>query len=333
MTPGPRPLRSSWLPQAAVLFLAVVALLVVVGAVSSWPARLGAAAVIAALAGWSLQRAHSAQFRNDIEALLRPSLRTQDFAHGDEKGGRLAPWEQLEAAFSRAAAEVEHSRRVSREFLSAVSHQLSQPLTALRGTLELALTRKNGEVDYRRVLEDALKHTDRVVRLARSLRELAEAEQSGDTSRLAPMSVLLGEVTLDMRPVAEAQSCALQVSGVADVFVAANPQRLQQAMLYLIGHSVQFASHGSTVHVHLIPAPGSVTLEISNQGAGFRPEELDGLFEPFRHIQAISEEVEEDRFRLAVAKRIIEAAGGAVSVESEPSKGSRFRVSLPTALL
>ena len=63
--------------------------------------------------------------------------------------------------------------------VSAVSHQLNQPLTALRGSLELALTTARSSEDYRKSIQVALEQTDRVILLKQALDELAESSSAG----------------------------------------------------------------------------------------------------------------------------------------------------------
>ncbi len=327
MTGELRRLQFLWRCQlAGVCILALSGAAWLVPLAAGWLSRILAFAAITAATLAAIQILSALHLRR-LSRILWPGQPQSSPVARFSLGADLT--EALPRMMAEALQRAERSRCASREFLSAVSHQLSQPLTALRGTLELALAREQDSASYRRALEGALEQADRVVRLSRALRELAEADQSGDPSRVAPMSTILAEITLDMRPVAEAQSCGLLVSGPPEVFVAANPQRLQQAILYLVGHAIQFAVAGSSIEVRLSASPGTAILEVSNQGDGFRPEELDGLFEPFRHIQAISEEMEADRFRLAVSKKIIEAAGGSVAVESVPARGTRYEITLP----
>ncbi len=320
--------RGLLLRQAILLALLVTALGVFLPELSSLLSRcifgIAAAALAAALGVADLDRTLLRAVRRITEQVSRTAGR-----HPGPSPARAAEaLGHLERALEAFGGDIVQSQRTSREFLSAVAHQLSQPLTALRGTLELALMKRAEAADSRRTFQDALDQADRIVQLTRSLRELAEAEQSWDPGKQTPLSVVLGEVTLDMRPVAEAQHVRLEVSGPGEVYVTANPQRLQQAILYLIGHAIQQAEENGAVQVTLEGFENDVLLRIGRSGKAYRPEQMDGLFEPFRHTRGASEEEEQDRMRLAIARRIIEAARGSISVENGAGK-TEFQVILP----
>ncbi|MBI3405638.1 MAG: HAMP domain-containing histidine kinase [Acidobacteria bacterium] len=329
MSAGLLDLRRRLVLRELILFFAVILLLVI--ALPEVPGTflkicvglaLFAAAVILSIR--NVDDALHESIRHVIEIVQRAAGRPVAHLPADAAGAVDA----LEKTLAEAGTDIGKSKQTSREFLSAISHQMSQPLTALRGTLELAMLKKSSDPAAQRVFQDTLVQADRIVQLTRSLRELAEAEQSWDSTKQTPLSVVLGEVSLDMRPVAASQGVRLEVSGPGEVYVTANPQRIQQAVLYLIGHCIQVSGGGGSVKIELEQSETEAILHIHRTGKPYEPHEMDGLFEPFLHTRGASEEEDQDRVRLAIAKRIIEAAHGNISVDSITT-GATFHVNLP----
>ena len=76
---------------------------------------------------------------------------------------------------------------------------------------------------------------------------------------------------------------------------------------------------------------GEAMFRVSDQGIGIAPSELPHIFEPFRRSASVKENISGVGLGLSVTRRIVEAHGGHIHVESEPGKGTAFEVRLPLA--
>ena len=229
------------------------------------------------------------------------------------------------------AEQIERSRQTGPTFLAAICHHLSQPLTALHGSLELGLRRRGSAAEYRTSLEDALEQADRLLRLIRSLQELAESENSDTVAENVLFSVLVREVTEDLGLLAKARGLSLSVQCEGDLYVSANSLRLQQAIFEVIGNAIEYSPARGTVRVSLSCSHGDACLTISDEGPGVPPEERDRLFDPFYRRRPTTQANEENGLGLVIPKRILEALGGTIQVESEVGQGTCFRIRLPLA--
>ncbi len=238
---------------------------------------------------------------------------------------------KLAADLRSYAEEVEHSRGTFRTVFADVSHQMSQPLTALRGLMELALQKRCRVAEYRATLEEAMEQADRMVWLARSLRELADSVDPGGVKETVWLETVVKEVTDDLRPLAEARGLSLAFECEGDLCVSANSVRLQQAILNLVGRAINHSPKAGRVRVSLSNSNGEACLSIFDQGPGIPPAELEYLFEPFRRHAATSPCDDAESMGLAIAKRVVEAVGGTIQVESKVGQGSCFRIHLPLA--
>ena len=224
--------------------------------------------------------------------------------------------------------------QANREFISNLSHALSQPLTALRGSVELTLMEPRTGTEYRKCLEEALEQADRLVGVLRSVRHLVDMEGPGGVKERVSLGAIVEEITEDLRPVAESGSIDLSFQKEVDSYVLGDAQRLRQAIFNLIANALQSCREGKAVQVSLSCSSDQACLAVSDEGPGFPSHELPYLFEPFRRIPPggkPSKVGDEATLNLAVANRIVQAVGGRMHVESEPGRGSCFRIFLPQA--
>lgn len=108
-------------------------------------------------------------------------------------------------------------------------------------------------------------------------------------------------------------------------------QRLSQVVLNLLSNAVKYNWAGGTVSVFCDVAVtmSRLRLSVNDTGPGIAPGDLDKLFVPFERLGAERSGVEGTGIGLALAKRLVEAMGGAIGVESVPGRGSTFFVELP----
>ncbi len=212
-----------------------------------------------------------------------------------------------------------------RSFLATVLHRLSQPLTALRGSLELALLTEPSAEEYRVTLEESLELADRLVRLICSLRELAESGNPENVREPVSLGKMVQEVAQVVQPLAESRSLTMALESAGDLYVRANSARLQEAVLKLIGIAFQRSPERGTVRVSLRTSYGDACLDIADQGRALSPEELDRFFEPF-YSSASPTAPEASDLEPAIAKGIVEAMSGTIQVENALDQGCCFRI-------
>lgn len=216
-------------------------------------------------------------------------------------------------------------RRSVDEMLQRLAHELNNPLACLLANLEL-LARYLPEGDARRLHQDAVHGAER-------LRDLV-ADLAGSFGRRA------ADEPLDLREVLES---SIRVLGPALLEqttllrnyepvppVLGNASRLGQVFFNLLRNALQALRPGtpSTNRIELtLASRGSeVVVEIRDNGKGIRPEDLDRIFEPFFTTRSASGG---KGLGLSIARSIVESAGGRIEAESEPERGSCFRVVLP----
>lgn len=235
----------------------------------------------------------------------------------------------LATALNDMADALARQREQQLIFLAGVAHDLRNPLSTVKVGLQ-ALEDEPAEEERRR----ARRVLDRQVdRLARMIDDLLDA------TRIESGNLELHREDLDFRDVVretvelyEHTSPAHEVvSKLPDspVTVSGDPDRLAQVLSNLLSNAIKYSPDGGEVTVALERDEGEAILSVTDEGIGIAPDELSGLFRPFRRRKP--EVAPGAGLGLSVTRRIVDAHDGTIEVESEPDEGSTFRVRLPLA--
>jgi|SRR5579884_1081325 len=245
------------------------------------------------------------------------------------EGGGGSEVERLAARFGEMTERLAESEELSRHFLMSVSHELRTPLTAIRGHVSaLREGVVEDEADRQRSLGVIAEEALRLERLVGDVLDLAKL----DARRFA---VLREEV--DMRALSErayttfaeeARRRGLDYRlelGEGAVLVT-DGDRVLQVISNLLANAVKWTPSGGTVQLSLARRDGEVTVTIADTGPGIRPDERERVFRPFW-----SGDGGGTGLGLPIAHELAVALGGRIELESEPGRGSRFRLVLPAS--
>jgi len=230
--------------------------------------------------------------------------------------------------------------RFKTEFLQSIAHELASPLTPIAGYLKIMQSQRLGELNPRQtqVVEAMLQSADRLARTIDNLADFAALE-TGEY-RLQPVDadpvVLLHDVIAQKHALARTKRIQVRTVGLrqGEVSLRLDARRVQQAMGNLIENAIKYSPAGSDVLVELLYTAERLRFAVYDQGAGVPRDEQQRIFEPFHHIErAGSGEAGGAGLGLAVARKLVEAHGGTINVESPPKSqpehgrhfaGSRF---------
>jgi PAS domain S-box-containing protein len=237
----------------------------------------------------------------------------------------------------RAAKDAaEEASRLKSAFLRMATHELRTPLTIVSGYVELLASSTAGRLtpEEREFIDIAQAGTKTLSRLVDDLLDLARIEAG--RLDLAISAVDVGEAIKRVHRMVSAQAAAKGIDSVVTVEpdlppIAADPDRLTQILLNLVGNAVKFTEQGhvqSTVRM----AGDGVEISVADTGIGIAPEAQTAIFDEFRQADASTTR----RFGgtglgLAIAKRLVEIQGGTLTVESTVDVGSTFTLWMPAA--
>lgn len=238
---------------------------------------------------------------------------------------------------SRLHDELVRLNRLKNDFLGMAAHDLRNPVAAIGGYAEIVLhdEASNGSAPERkRMLRRIGALAGEVNELLESLLDVAVIEAGSFPIAAEPVALagFLRDVGERNRPVAESKGTTLVVDEAHDEVVRFDPLRVQQVLGNLIGNAVKFSPAGSRVEVGVRVDGGSVAFSVHDQGPGIPPEEQTRLFESFPRTSARPTGGERSTgLGLAICRKIVEAHGGTIGVESRPGSGATFRFELPRA--
>jgi two-component system heavy metal sensor histidine kinase CusS len=238
------------------------------------------------------------------------------------------------------------ARYVERQesFIADAAHELRGPLTAIRNTLELAMSTRLSTEELRAMLDDVIEQTGQLTKLASDLLVLAEASE--DTGCLQSTPVDLRTVAADIVDMFSgvAEEAGLTVlfearnTGLTHSRVAGVSSRLREVTSNLLENAIRFTPRGGSIRVVVvdIPAEQTTTLTVEDTGRGIVESDVARVFDRF--FQASNARDRRDGRRggglgLSICKAVVEAHGGTISLQSQPANGTpgwtRVTVTLP----
>jgi signal transduction histidine kinase/CheY-like chemotaxis protein len=241
--------------------------------------------------------------------------------------------DQLAAALrdaELARADAQRASRAKSEFLATVSHEIRTPLTAVLGTVELlAGTELNrGQRDYLAVISSG---SEALLRLVSDVLDLARIEAGRLELRPKATSIagLLDGVVLLFAGPAEGRGLALSavIGPSVPARVRVDEDRLRQVLVNLVGNALKFTEHGE-VAVRVTVDGQRLRFAVRDTGPGVPFAVRDRLFAPFEQGVPVRQ-VGGSGLGLAIARRLVDAMGGSITLESEPGAGACFTVDLP----
>ena len=247
--------------------------------------------------------------------------------------------DRMEAEIVQRSQELQDANRQLRaanaaksEFLSRMSHELRTPLNAVLGFGQL-LEMDELTAEQRDGVVQILKAGKHLLELINEVLDLARIESGRLSLSPEPMAVrdLIDEAVGLIGPLADAAQIDLHLE-VEDATVRADRQRLKQVLLNLLSNAVKYNRAGGAVWISGHPVAGErACITVADTGPGIAAARLERLFEPFERLGAEETTVEGSGLGLSLTKLLVEAMGGTIEVESEPDRGSTFRVELPLA--
>lgn len=237
-------------------------------------------------------------------------------------------------AMIEAKESAENMTRLKTEFLNVISHELRTPLTVMLGNLPL-LTDPEDMPDAEEVAEIAVDIEESGHHLLTLINELL------DISRIEE-----GKLKVNPKPVAAQKNVENSVANVIamanrknlqltqeieEMTVFADPIRLKQIFINLLGNAIKFTDAGSIAVKGYRNETGDMAIfEVHDTGIGIREKFLPYIFDVFRQVDGSStRETSGSGLGLAITQKLVKLMGGEISVESTFGKGSVFTFSIP----
>jgi two-component system OmpR family sensor kinase len=229
-------------------------------------------------------------------------------------------------------------RRSEKELLANVSHELRTPLARIRMALDLVrdgdTARAAGHLED---IEDDLEELEGLLEdvMTTARLDLTQGAEGGGLPPLhrerVPGADLVEAATVRFeRRFPDRKLTQTRADGLPAV--DADPSLLRRVLDNLLNNAAKFSDPGSTISIEASVSPGAkeLVIDVRDQGIGIAAADLERIFEPFfRADRSRTRRTGGVGLGLVLARRIVEAHGGSITVKSEPDRGSHFRVVVP----
>lgn len=245
---------------------------------------------------------------------------------GDEIG-------DLTLAFNHMAEELREVEEHKQQFFSQISHELRNPLTAIRASAQLLLRRPADSLDAkgRHWVESIDSSVDRLLTLVTRILDLNRLRAGVFPLERRPLEVdkLVAQALDVLGAQAEQHEVRLESTSTGlDFTVTADEDGLTQVILNLAGNAIKFTPPGGSVRVEVTDAGTHLELAVRDDGPGIPAADLHRVFEPY---QQAHQGRKGSGLGLAIVKELVTAHAGTIAVNSEEGKGTCMTVSLPRA--
>jgi two-component system OmpR family sensor kinase len=236
------------------------------------------------------------------------------------------------------------------KFLTEVAHEFQTPLAILKGNIailaqipERKILKRNVRADdeYAAAADTATATLDRLSRLVKNILDIGKLNFSKKEFPKAPvdMGELLHEVRDDFALLAEDKKIefllSIQAPLETSLLVIGDADKLKEVVLNLLSNALKYTPAGGTITLGVNrlnhDTRDEIEITVTDTGCGIAAEDLPNIFERYYRIpdQRGGSNPSGNGLGLHICRQIVEAHGGAMAVQSEPGRGSRFSVRLP----
>lgn len=229
----------------------------------------------------------------------------------------------------RDVSRLREMEELRRDFTATISHELRTPLTAIKGYVA-TLMHPRARFDAETIRQQLGTIDQQVDVLNRLIADLLEAARLRNAAlEVHPRRVDLLEL---LRQRLQRPRQAVRLDGDGPLWAWCDPEHMSYVIDHLLSNALKFSPPGGQVLVTASREPGRAVLSVQDFGVGIPPDQQERIFEMYHRVESGSTRIHYGvGVGLFIARKIVEAHGGAITVESQPGQGSTFRVSLPAA--
>jgi signal transduction histidine kinase len=237
--------------------------------------------------------------------------------------------EEEMGARERLVEELREATTVKDRFFAHMSHELRTPVNAVLGYAGLMQEGLGGELPPRaaQMLERIHKAGQHLLELVNDTLDISRLEAGKVEVRPRPFEVvpLVRDTLLTLEPAARAKGLELRFEPAGNYEAYADPQRVRQVLINLLGNAVKFTEEGE-VKVSVSDGNGQVKVHVEDTGPGIEEHDRERIFEEFVQV---ANRPDGTGLGLAISRRLVTMMGGELQVTPRQDAGSRFTMTLP----
>lgn len=235
-----------------------------------------------------------------------------------------------------ANARLKKLDELKSRFISTASHELKTPLTSLKGYVEIILNGEAGPIndEQKEYLGYVKESTDRLYRLVKELLNISKIEsgQAKMVRERTDLRIVVKEEVMLFKPKAQEKGTELLTDiDPALNFIYCDSDKIREVLDNLLSNAIKYTPQQGRIEIFARNHELGVLIGVQDNGIGIRKEDQKRIFDPFQYIEKNGTDHDEEStgLGLTLVKRIVEAHGGQIHVESAEGQGSIFSVILP----
>jgi signal transduction histidine kinase len=222
--------------------------------------------------------------------------------------------------------------KIKSDFVSNVSHEVKNPLSIIKMSVDSILDGDSGEIDERQKgpLGMIRRNVERLLRLVTDILDISKIEAGEMKLKIEQVDVasLVSEIIHDYEIEIKQKQFTVRTDFQNDLgLVQADKDKLSEVIINLLNNAIKYTPSGGNILIKLASDENGIRFEISDNGQGIAKENLEKIFDKFERVTA--EKQEGTGLGLPIARDIILLHKGKLWVESELGKGSKFIFTLP----
>jgi PAS domain S-box-containing protein len=236
----------------------------------------------------------------------------------------------------RQAIELEQASALKSQFLANMSHEFRTPLNAMLGYTSMLLQGVAGQLPpgAKRQLGRIESNGRHLLTIINEILDISRIEAGRMPLQISTFRIpeLIAEVRSELEPIIMRSRLTITTSLARNLrAISTDRQKTKQILLNLLSNALKFTHEGGiTISGRRIPRENAVALEVRDTGIGIAPVDQERIFEDFRQLDnSPTRAYSGTGLGLSICRRLAEMMGGRIAVESEPGKGSAFRLTLP----
>lgn len=236
---------------------------------------------------------------------------------------------QLSSSIQKLAKELERLKNERNEFLAAISHELSTPLTYITGYAKVAMRKDIKEIELEQYLKIINEESEQLRELVKNLLDLAKIDENSFTvaKEYFWSDQFLKRIKKLVEPSYKLKNLKLKIKAPDNFQIYADPLRLQQIVLNLLDNALKYSNEYTEVHIEIYNTDNRTVISVIDKGFGIPSDEIELIFERLYRVEkSRSRTYGGSGIGLSVVKELIEAHGGTIEVTSELGIGSTFKV-------
>ena len=221
--------------------------------------------------------------------------------------------------------------RLKDEFIGLVSHELRTPLTVILGALSTVITEGDRLTvkETKQLVGDAYSEAELLSNILANLLELARAQANRLQINEEPVNIREIIETTVNKMKQQIASHPVSVDCDDSITVNADRVRLQRILHNLLDNAVKYSAPRTKIEIFARRNKGEYLVGVRDKGIGIPADKQGMLFEPFQRLEPHNNNATGTGLGLVVCRRLVEAHGGRMWVESQPGSGSTFQFTLP----